>query len=51
VLRIHDSLTLDTPIGSYSVERMVQQMCILPNWAAGFPVAAAGWKNQRYGKW
>jgi len=49
-LRVHDSLTLDTPIGSYSVDRLVKQMCILPEWARGLPIEAAGWANTRYGK-
>lgn len=49
VLRIHDSLTLDVPVGSYSLERMIEQMNILPAWAAGFPVATEGWVNVRYG--
>jgi DNA polymerase bacteriophage-type len=51
VLRVHDSLTLDIPVDSYSVERMIHLMCILPAWAKDFPVAAAGWQNARYGKW
>lgn len=51
VLRIHDSLTLDTPVGAYSVDRLVKQMCILPSWATGLPVAASGWCSPRYGKW
>jgi len=49
-LRVHDSLTLDVPKGSYSLERMIGQMNILPTWAAGIPIATSGWVNPRYGK-
>lgn len=51
VLRVHDSLTLDVPAGSYSTERMIKQMCVLPPWARGLPIAAEAWANKRYGKW
>lgn len=51
VLRIHDSLTLDVPKGSYPVKRLIEQLCILPDWARGLPIAAAGWTNERFGKW
>jgi DNA polymerase len=49
-LRVHDSLTLDVPKGSYSLERMIEQMNILPAWAAGLPIATSGWVNPRFGK-
>ena len=51
VMRIHDSLTLDVPKGSYPVKRLVEQMCVLPSWAQGLPIAAEGWHNERFGKW
>ena len=50
VLRIHDSITLDVPKGSYPLSRMIEQMNILPPWAKGLPVATEGWVNERYGK-
>lgn len=51
VLRVHDSLTLDIPKGSYSPEELCAEMNILPPWARGLPVASEGWANERYGKW
>lgn len=51
VLRVHDSITLDIPAGSYGTERLIKQMNILPSWAAGLPVASEAWQNTRYGKW
>jgi DNA polymerase len=51
VLRVHDSLTLDIPRGSYITERLIEQMCVLPEWARGLPIAAEAWANTRYGKW
>jgi DNA polymerase bacteriophage-type len=49
-LRVHDSLMLDVPKGSYPLGRMIAQMNILPTWAAGLPIATSGWVNERYGK-
>jgi len=50
VLRIHDALTLDVPVGSYSVERLLRCMCSASPWAEGCPIAGEGWRNIRYGK-
>lgn len=51
VLRIHDALTLDVPVGSYSVGRLCEMMCgASKHWAAGCPITATGWVHYRYGK-
>lgn len=50
VLRIHDALTLDVPVGSYTPERLATKMSGASKWAEGCPIAAEGWANPRYGK-
>lgn len=50
VLKIHDSVTLDVPKGSYTLERLIQLLTTSSPWAAGMPVDAAGWVGPRFGK-
>jgi DNA polymerase len=50
VLKIHDAVTLDVPKGSYTLERLIQLLIGSSPWAAGMPLAAAGWVGPRYGK-
>jgi DNA polymerase len=49
-LHVHDEIVLDAPIGSYSLERLIARATKLAKWAAGLPLAAAGWTGGRYGK-
>lgn len=48
VLHVHDAITTDTPVGSYSVERQKRVMCGASPWAVGFPIVADGWVGPRY---
>jgi DNA polymerase bacteriophage-type len=48
VLHVHDAITTDTPIGSYSVERQKRVICSASPWAVGFPLVAEGWAGPRY---
>lgn len=48
VLHVHDAITTDTPIGSYSAERQGAVMCAASPWAVGFPLVASGWTGPRY---
>lgn len=50
VLKIHDELLLDVPVGSYTLERLIHLLINSSPWAAGMPVAAQGWQGPRYGK-
>jgi len=50
VLKIHDSVTLDVPKGSYTLERLIQLLIGSSPWAAGMPIDAAGWVGPRFGK-
>lgn len=48
VLHVHDAVTTDTPIGSYSLKRQQAAMINASPWAKGFPLAASGWVGPRY---
>lgn len=50
VLTVHDELVSDTPKGHGSIEDFNRIMEIVPGWAEGLPIAAAGYEAKRYKK-
>jgi DNA polymerase len=50
VLEVYDEIVVEASIGALTVDKVATLMTTLPTWAAGLPVAAEGWKGQRYRK-
>lgn len=51
VLHVHDEIVTDVPNEpQYSAAELERLMCVLPDWAAGFPLAAEGQELMRYAK-
>lgn len=51
VLHVHDEIVTDVPDEpQYSAAELERLMCVLPDWAEGFPLAAEGQELFRYAK-
>ena len=51
VLTVHDEIIADTPDrATYNVSDFNRLLCVLPEWASGLPVKAAGYEAHRYRK-
>ena len=49
---VHDEIITEVDVNSrdLTTERLEQEMCVLPTWANGLPVSAAGYTTKRYRK-
>jgi DNA polymerase len=51
VLTVHDEVLTETPdTGDFTVDQLAAMLAAVPPWAAGCPLAAAGFETNRYGK-
>lgn len=51
IMRVHDEVITETPDeDTYNVDGLCQLLAIAPDWADGFPLAAAGFEGYRYRK-
>lgn len=50
VMHIHDEVVVEVPKGFGSVEEVEQIMSVVPEWARGLPIAAEGWRDERFHK-
>ena len=50
VLHVHDEAVDESPAGTRTLEEFEAVMTVVPAWAEGFPISAAGWVGERYRK-
>lgn len=50
VMTVHDELVMEVPEDEGSLEEVEELAALLPDWAAGLPMKAEGWRAKRYQK-
>lgn len=49
-MTVHDELVMEVPEDEGSLEEVEELAAVTPEWAAGLPMAAEGWRARRYQK-
>jgi DNA polymerase len=50
IAHVHDEVICEVPKNFGSLEEVVKIITRVPSWAAGLPIRAEGWRNERYRK-
>ena len=50
IMHVHDEAVAEVKAGARTLEEFEQIMTVVPAWAEGFPISAAGWTGGRYKK-
>lgn len=50
VMHVHDEGVAELPVGKGTLAELNEIMAVVPPWAAGLPMASAGWEGSRYRK-
>ena len=50
IMTVHDEDVSEIPEGEQDLEKYINYICELPDWAEGLPLKAEGWVGYRYRK-
>ena len=50
IMHVHDEVVALQKLGTSVIEHFNKTICLLPGWAAGLPLVAAGWVGKHYRK-